>query len=341
MNQRGEGTLLLLGIGLVVVLGGCRPSGMEIPEPTPPTALPQPGTSPLATVSPLAVPDERFLSSLGGRVLFHRKGENGVVSIFVRDVATGEETRLTEGPGNSFDPAWSPDGTLIVYSSDQNQQSPYCTLWLMNADGSNPHSLLEAGSFFEIGATWSPDGTRIAYQSDRSGNPEIYIMDLASGERTNVTQHSNLDANPAWSPDGTQIAFASDRSGNPEIWIVSVDGTDARQLTDRPLVGDWRPAWSPNGQSLIFESFPSVAPRMLFIQDVDGGDARETPSFSIWNTWPFWVREDLILFAASEQYDSDIHQGSPANLYFQDLRTGEIYLFTSGAGDDGRPSWRP
>ena len=107
------------------------------------------------------------------------------------------------------------------------------------------------------------------------------------------------------------------------------------------MLGDWRPAWSPDGQSLIFESYPTVAPRLLHIQGLGDAEAREVETFSVWNMWPAWVTDELILYAASEEYNEDTHRGSPANLYLQNLQTEEVHQLTSGPGDDGRPSWRP
>jgi TolB protein len=297
--------------------------------------------SPLSPVSPFGVRRARFPIEPGGRVLFHRQEVGGQIDIYLLDLDSGGLTRLTEGEGNNYDPAWSPDGASIAFVSDRALGPPYGTVWLMDADGSGPRALLEAGRYLELGPTWSPDGTRIAFHSNREGNLDILVLDVESGELTNLTRHSNVDANPAWSPDGATMAFTSDRSGNPEVWVINVDGTGLQQITQSPLLGDWRPAWSPDGRALAFESFPTVAPRLVNIQALDGTEAHEVETFSIWNMWPAWVTNDLVLYAASEEYDEDAHEGSPANLYLQNLKTDEIIQLTTGSGDDGHPSWRP
>ena len=122
---------------------------------------------------------------------------------------------------------------------------------------------------------------------------------------------------------------------------MGADGAEPRRITDSSTIGEWRPAWSPDSRSLIFESFISVPPRRLFIRDIDGGEAREIETFSIWNTWPAWPQEELILYAAPLEYDSDVPNKSPAHIYLQRLDTGEARQLTSGKGDDGRPSWTP
>jgi len=338
-RKRETVVLLLIGIGMAVVLGGCR----YRESPTPTSASPIPSAPPIPSTSPLETPTPEAVVELKGHVLFHRREQTGWMNIYVLDLETSDSTPLTEGRGNNYDPAWSPDGSRIAFISDRDREPPYGTLWLMNADGSSQHPLLETGNYIELGPTWSPDGTRIAFQSNRGEgvNPDIFILDLASEALTNLTNHPNMDVNPAWSPDGTKIAFVSDRSGNPEIWVVNVDGTELRQVTQRPLLGDWRPAWSPDGRSLIFESYTTVAPRLLHIQGLDDAEAREVETFAVWNTWPAWVTDELILYAASEEYKEDPDKRSPANLYLQNLQTGEVYQLTSGPDDDGRPSWRP
>jgi Tol biopolymer transport system component len=323
-------SLLPLLAGMVIVLAGC----CQLPE-TPSIA------PPLSPVSPIDMPRADISAQVGGQVVFHCEDTSGLLNIYILDLETKALTRLTDGTGNNYDPAFSPDGTRIAFISDRDQYPPYGTPWLMNADGTEPHALLEKGDFFELGPTWSPDGKRIALQSNRLGNPEILILDLESGQLTNLTSNPNVDANPAWSPDGTQVAFASDRSGNPEIWCINVDGSNLRQITFTPMSGEWRPAWSPDGQRLIFESFPSVAPRRLYTQSLNEVTAHEVQNFSIWNTWPTWVTEDVILYAAVEDYDPDSPREDEADLYLQNLQTGELEQLTSGPESDGRPSWRP
>ena len=296
-------------------------------------------------MSPLATPATETGLRLGGKVLFHRRETTGWLQVYVLDLETQETQALTEGEANNYDPAWSPDGTQIAFISDRSPLSEYGTLWLMDADGTHQRSLLEEGNYIEMGPSWSPDGTRIAIESNRPGkvgiNPEIFIVDVASGELTNLTQDPAFEANPAWSPDGAQIAFVSDRSGNAEIWVVNVDGSGLRQVTNSPTVGEWRPAWSPDGRSLAYESFPMTAPRVLMMQRVDEGSARKIDTFSIWNQWPAWVSADILLFAASETFDADLQQASPAHLYALNLTSGQAVQLTSGPEDDGRPSWRP
>ena len=61
---------------------------------------------------------------------------------------------------------------LVAFCSDQDGDFE---IWVMNADGSNPHQLTNNAAM-DLSPSWSPDGNRIAFVSDRDGNDEIYVM---------------------------------------------------------------------------------------------------------------------------------------------------------------------
>jgi Tol biopolymer transport system component len=106
------------------------------------------------------------------------------------------------GPGG--DPAWSPDGTRIAFTTrDGNSDEIY----VMDADGSNPVRLTTSASN-DMSPDWSPDGTGIVYAS---GGDLFMVNADGSGPPVQLTKTPESEANPAWSPDGTLILF--DRSG--------------------------------------------------------------------------------------------------------------------------------
>jgi TolB protein len=80
----------------------------------------------------------------------------------------------------------------------------------------------------------------LAFVSDRSGNYEIYVMDLTSRQIVNVSNHHTDDYSPAWSTDG-RLAFASRRSGNWDIYIM--DKTGALTQATQNQANDYQPSW--------------------------------------------------------------------------------------------------
>ncbi|MGH2590574.1 MAG: hypothetical protein ACRDGW_07245, partial [Actinomycetota bacterium] len=126
----------------------------------------------------------------------------------------------------------------------------------MNADGTGLRSVVES-PLGEYGPQWSPDGTRIAFERWplRDGDPEtpdIFVLDLASGETVPIVTSPGWDTGVAWSPDGGRLAFTSDQDGDNEIYVINADGSGERQLTNLPEASALRPAWSPDGTRLSF-----------------------------------------------------------------------------------------
>lgn len=104
-------------------------------------------------------------------------------------------TQLTGDNEHDGEPAWSPDGTTIAFSS--NRAGGNFDIWSMRADGSDLRRLTSADEN-DINPEWSPDGRMIAFTSARDGNLEVYVM-LADGTaQTNLTNAPSDDVSPTW-----------------------------------------------------------------------------------------------------------------------------------------------
>ena len=108
------------------------------------------------------------------------------------------------------------------------------------------------------GAALSPDGKWIAYavstpdlEANRSVT-NVWIVNAASGTPIQMTQ-GGRDNSPAWSPDGKTLAFLSARDGNSQVYLLSMDGGDAKKLTQLSTGADLF-HWSPDGKTIAFTS---------------------------------------------------------------------------------------
>jgi dipeptidyl aminopeptidase/acylaminoacyl peptidase len=159
------------------------------------------------------------------------------------------QTRLTRNPNADSDPAWSPDGARLVFTSNRDGNDE---IYVMNADGRGQTRLTTSpGS--DSNPTWSPGGRNIAFASRRDGQAEIYVMNEDGTGQTRLTTNSAPDAVPSWSPDGSRIAFTSARDGQDEIYVMNVDGSSQARLTTDPG-SDVSPNWSPDGRTIAFAS---------------------------------------------------------------------------------------
>ncbi len=154
-----------------------------------------------------------------------KKDENA--EIYLKNMKTGHEKRMTFNRSIDTSPCWSPNGQEISFTSDRSG-SPQ--IYIMDVDGTNVRRITYEGSYHDNPA-WSPDGTRIAYVSRIEARFDIYIYNLKNNTITKITENSGRNENPAWSTDGRHLVFSSNRSGRYQLYSVDYDGTNVRQLT--------------------------------------------------------------------------------------------------------------
>jgi Tol biopolymer transport system component len=140
-------------------------------------------------------------------------------------------------------PAFSPDGRQIAFTSDLADPGGNLDVYVMNRDGGDVRRLT-ANPAIDAEPDWSRDGASIAFQSDRDGDMEIYLMRTDGTVIDQLTHNVVTDIQPDWAPDGTKIAFVRVVSGVNDVWTMSGDGTQASNLT-RDEAFDERPAWQP------------------------------------------------------------------------------------------------
>lgn len=223
-----------------------------------PTSTPGSTESPsIAAITQPSVPSDQIdIASLSGRIVFSA-GPSHDEDVYVVNADGSNLQQLTHQPGSEFDPAWSPDGTQIVYRDARSGYQNNSEIYVMNADGSAQTNVTHHPAN-DWGPSWSPDGAQIAFNSDREGSRmRLYLMNV---DGSNVRQIGDLYVEyPAWSPDGAHIVFESmesDAQGNDpnyNIYVMNVDGSGVTQLTDYPRQ-DGGAAWSPDGTQIIFTS---------------------------------------------------------------------------------------
>ncbi len=168
-----------------------------------------------------------------GTIIYYSRSGGEQPALYMVLDGEGQLMRRDGVPIQGLAPKWAPDGQQFVYSSCVGGT---CGIKLGHRDGS--FSLL-TDQPSDINPEISPDGETIVFMSERSGDWEIYRMDLDGQNLEALTNDDASDGLPTWSPDGDHIAFASNRDGEWGIWSMAPDGSDQRRLftLDGPIDG--------------------------------------------------------------------------------------------------------
>jgi tricorn protease len=136
------------------------------------------------------------------------------------DALKREIVRLTEGPEDEFSPTVSPDGETIAYLVGDRY------LWTMDPEGGSQTRILPDAEILH--AAWSPDSKWIALSRTTMGHKEdIFLVNVETGEATNISNHPNDDFQPRWTEDGKRLTFAS-RTDDGQyllkyVWLTKED----------------------------------------------------------------------------------------------------------------------
>jgi eukaryotic-like serine/threonine-protein kinase len=137
--------------------------------------------------------------------------------------------QLTLSPGSDFEPAWSPDGERIAFTS---VRGGFRQIYSLDVESLEITLLTNTTSAIESSqASWSPDGSKIAYMVKRVGTYQVWSMNEDGQESVQLT-HSGQelwDYLPSWSPDGRTLFFNQRRPGAFRPWLMQIDYEDLTQ----------------------------------------------------------------------------------------------------------------
>lgn len=335
--------------------------------------MPRP-LSPDAFVYDLAAAGEPQVSPDGTTILYalgRVDRETGTAKSELWRCGIGGEAarQLTRGGGRNGGARWSPDGTAIAFVSDRLGPN-LGGLFVLPADGGEAREVTRLGpSLGEL--AWSPDGRSIAFTApfdpeNPDGTPpppgaapkvrvtrridykqdnradgylgdlrtQLFVVDVASGERRMLTREPVDHQFPAWSPDGGRIALGlPNRNGmHSRLGLVDV-ASGAVELVgpEDGVVGLW--AWSPAGDRVLFAGEPGRTWQLdLFLLSVANGAIRRLtddlpcapdtgyPTVSAPSP-PVWLNDGRVLLHAV--------RAGRSGLYTVDVASGEVTTLQS------------
>ena len=219
-------------------------------------------------IRPLISPDRR-------RVVVDGPDSQGNRDVWIFDLATNNLTRFTFNPATELFPIWSPDGSRIVFASDQ--EGPR-NLYQKDATGAGKEEILLKSDSNKIPMDWSPDGRFILYTvNDPKTKIDLWVLPLFGDQKP--VPFLQTDANERlgrFSPNGRWIAYASDQSGVNEIYVQTFPASGGQwQISTN---GGYVMAWRGDGKELFYIS----SDRKMMSVEVNGEGAsfeRGTPRF--------------------------------------------------------------
>ena len=173
--------------------------------------------------------------------------------LYVLDVASKKLTQITSGDFDDEQPAWSPDGKQLAFSSNRSQPDPDATrdsnIWVVAADNADKGAHLiqiTTNPSTDTQPTWSPDGRWIAYVTQLDPHLFYYatlhlaVSPSTGGGKANVLtlDFDRSVRRPRFSSDGQDIYFAADDDGTVNLCrIAATGGAITRPIGGRETVG--------------------------------------------------------------------------------------------------------
>jgi dipeptidyl aminopeptidase/acylaminoacyl peptidase len=231
----------------------------------------------------------------------------------------------------------------------------------------------------------SPDGKRVIYEQSRTDwdrdafETDLWIADIAGGERHLLSVRAGSSSNAAWAPDGRWIAFLSDRPASlkdspadkKQLYVMPANGGDAQQLT-KMADGVSKFDWCPDSKHLVFTAEAPETKTMKARKEYFGdyhvihsdyrmehlwlieaprpdGSGRVPPAVDPKqltkddnvSVGDFSVSPDGTRVAFSAQRDPDLISGFSADIYTLNLSDGAVKKIVDTPGPDRNPQWSP
>ncbi len=199
-------------------------------------------------------------------------------------------------------------------------------IYVADADGSHPE-LFVGGDGYDAEATVSPDGRYVVFTSTRSGDLELWRLDLSTGDLLQLTDTLGYDGGAFFSPDGTKIVWRASRPTGDDadryrallaqdavqpvaldLYVANADGSGARQVTHLPGA-NWAPFFHPSGEKILFASNHHTLAEGgrefdLFLVDLDGGHLERVTHSGTFDAFPMFSPDGTkLVFASNRRAD--------------------------------------
>ncbi len=186
---------------------------------------------------------------------------------------------------------------------------------------------------YSLSPSWSPDGLKILYTGYfRTGFPDIFLIDVLSGQRNMFATYKGSNTGAEFSPDGEEVAMVLSSNKSTEIYVSDNFGRRPKRITNNRS-SELSPSWSPDGKKMAVTSDNLGSPQIFLLDKESGNMDRVNITVSNYCAEPAWnpVDPDWIALTVG------------INSYFQiaihNLKTGTTRVLTDHQGDGVEPTW--
>lgn len=178
---------------------------------------------------------------------------------------------------------------------------------------------------------WAPDAQSIAYASFETTRPAIYLENLRTRQRQQLTNFKGLNGSPVFSPDGRRLAMVLSKDGNPEIYVMDLASRNLVRVTNHFAI-DTEPTWSADGQYILFTSDRGGKPQ-IYKTSIYGGDTQRVTFDGDYNARARSMPDNSGFVLVHREYNN-------FHIALQDTKKGRLEVLTQTSLDES-PSVAP
>ncbi len=269
-------------------------------------------------------------TSLFGTHIYFVSDRTGHKEIWVMDPDGKNQTQITHYNSTSIEPAVSPDGTKIAFTSYAHFNPG---IFVFSVDPVRDLRFYNQGASVNSSPSFTPDGKQIVYSSSAGRCCRIFIANLDGTGFRPISSLSSIDTEPKVNPKtGRDIVFTSGRSGPQQIYEMTIDGGGIQRLTDGTGEAG-NPAWHPEGQVIAYAWTRGYATGAwnIFVMDVASRKYDQLTHGEGRNEHPCWAPDGKHLVFASTR-------GGRSQVYTMLADGTQVQQLTTN-GRNERPVW--
>ncbi len=202
---------------------------------------------------------------------------------------------------------------------------------IMDWDGHNVRQITRQNALI-VAPAWAQDMRYLFYTSYRNVNPDLYRLDMQSGQVNVISDYALQNLGAQYSPVRNRIVVALGRDGNPELYTMDINGRNLRRLTNTPRAIESDPHWSPCGEYILFAS-DRTGPLRLYRMHYDTAQSRRLMRNEVLQSEPNWSVNNVIAFTTRVNRMFQVATVNPDGSNFQ--------VLTEGNFDSEQPAWSP